>query len=428
MGAQDGGWRGRWQAAGLLLALWALLAVASFYLLAVPRQNRFDFYHCWVGARAVFPAVATLLTVPLLFIIDRMIQSVLNTAFGVSVQTSAPSSRQRLKLVLRYSLRALLMVSLFFWLMGLWGIDIRIGQTVAKGAFSIFIAIILSYVTWELINVPIQRKLHEQTSDEDGDREEGGSGGSRIGTLLLLQKFIFAVLIVMVVMIILSSLGVNIGPLIAGAGVIGLAIGFGAQTLVRDIIAGIFFLIDDAFRVGDYVDTGKVKGMVEHISLRSLRLRHHRGMVHTIPFGAIGSVTNYSRDYIIMKLDIRVRYDTDIDTVRKIIKKINDDLSSDPELGPKLIGKIKSQGIKEMDDSAMIMRIKYKTPPGEQFFIRREVYKRVQEAFKQKGIQFAYRNVTVYLPGETPEKGASEASDDKMIKAGAAAVAADANE
>ena len=126
----------------------------------------------------------------------------------------------------------------------------------------------------------------------DEEAEEGGAGGSRIGTLLvLLRKFVLTVLFIIVALIILSSIGVNIGPLIAGAGVIGLAIGFGAQTLVKDIIAGIFFLLDDAFRVGDYIETAGMKGTVEHISLRSLRLRHPRGMVHTIPFGGMGTVT-----------------------------------------------------------------------------------------------------------------------------------------
>ena len=123
-------------------------------------------------------------------------------------------------------------------------------------------------------------------------------------------------------MIALSELGVNIGPLIAGAGIVGLAVGFGAQTLVKDILSGLFFLIDDAFRVGEYIDVGDVRGMVEHISIRSLRLRHHRGPVHTIPFGEIHHLTNYSRDWAIMKLELRVPFDTDIEKVRKIIKKI----------------------------------------------------------------------------------------------------------
>jgi small-conductance mechanosensitive channel len=241
--------------------------------------------------------------------------------------------------------------------------------------------------------------------------EEGGAGGTRKGTLLLLlRKFVLAVLVVIVTMVVLSELGVDIGPMIAGAGIVGLAIGFGAQTLVKDIISGVFFLIDDAFRVGDYVETAGQRGTVERISIRSMSLRHHRGPVHTIPFGDMGSVTNYSRDYHIMKLNIRVRYDTDVDKVRKIIKKINMVIQEDEVLAAGLLGKIKSQGVREMDDSAMIMRIKFKTVPGHQFIVRKEVYRRVQEAFREAGIEFAHRNVTVYLPKD--ESSAETESED----------------
>ena len=236
---------------------------------------------------------------------------------------------------------------------------------------------------------------------------------------MLLRKFMFAVMFVIVALIILASMGVNIGPLIAGAGVVGLAIGFGAQTLVKDIIAGVFFLMDDAFRVGDFIETSGSKGMVEHISLRSLRLRNARGPIHTIPFGSMGTVTNMSRDYIITKLDFRVRYDTDVDKVRKVIKKIYQEIEQDEEMGPKLLGKIKSQGVKQLDDSAMIMRVKYKTKPGDQFIIRKELYRMIQESFRENGIEFAHRNVTVYMPpGEEDNTAAA-----KTAEAGAAAAA-----
>jgi small-conductance mechanosensitive channel len=265
--------------------------------------------------------------------------------------------------------------------------------------------------------------------------EEGGAGGTRKGTLLvLLRKFVLAVLVVIVTMILLSEIGIDIGPMIAGAGILGLAIGFGAQTLVKDIISGVFFLVDDAFRVGDYVETGGTRGSVEHISLRSLRLRHHRGAIHTIPFGTMNSVANYSRDYQIMKLEFRVRYDTDVNKVRKIIKKINKEIMKDKELAAGLLDKVKSQGVKALDDSAMIMRVKFKTVPGKQFVVRKEVFRLMQEAFSEQGVEFAHRNVTVYLPqdessAETEKEGAgkdappSGAKDKKEIEHAAAAAA-----
>jgi small-conductance mechanosensitive channel len=312
---------------------------------------------------------------------------------------------RRLNRIIGSSLRIALAAFVFLYLLEIWGIDVYFGKAVTRAVFNILIAVLICYATWEVISAAIQRKLAEEMPETDEEMEEGGAGGSRVGTLLLLlRKFILAVLVVMAIMITLSSIGVNIGPLIAGAGVIGLAIGFGAQTLVKDIIAGLFFLMDDAFRVGDYIEAAGTKGMVEHISLRSLRLRHPRGMVNTIPFGDIGIVTNMSRDYIITKLDFRVRYDTDVERVRKIIKKkVYEPIMRNEELAPKLLDKIKSQGVREMDDSAMIMRVKYKTAPGEQFVIRKEVYRLMQEAFAEAGIEFAHRNVTVYMPPKTTE-------------------------
>jgi small-conductance mechanosensitive channel len=323
--------------------------------------------------------------------------------------------------LIRRFFRIFLIAFLFFGSLRLWGIDIQFGRVFTRSALSIVLILLLSFIAWQLIKARIDQKLKEEIPDDDEEAEEGGAGGSRMGTLLvLLRKFVLAVMFVMVTLIILASLGVNIGPLIAGAGVIGLAIGFGAQTLVKDIIAGVFFLIDDAFRVGDFIEVGGTKGSVEHISLRSIRLRNPRGPVHTIPFGSMGTVTNNSRDYIISKLDFRVRYDTDVDNVRKIIKKINKKIMKDPEMGPVMLDKLKSQGVRELDDSAMIMRVKFKTIPGEQFVIRREVFRMMQEEFRKNGIEFAHRNVTVYLP----PGGDSAEPDKKALEAGAAAAAA----
>ena len=296
----------------------------------------------------------------------------------------------------------------------------------------IFFLLLIAMIFWEYIRSQIKENIeNEELEEQLSQGEEGGAGGSRSETLLLLmRKALFVMIFTIVSLLLLSSMGVNIGPLLAGAGVVGLAIGFGAQTLVRDIIAGIFFLIDDAFRVGDYIETGGLVGTVEHISLRSLRLRSARGPVHTIPFGNMGTVTNNSRDYIITKLNFRVRYDTDVDKVRKIIKSINKQIMDDELMGPVMLDKIKSQGVMELDDSAMIMRVKFKTIPGQQFVIRREVYRMMQEAFQANGIEFAHRNVTVYFPQEGGDtEGSKEqektpqqkASDQKIREAAGAA-------
>ena len=385
--------------------------------------------------------IASIFLIPLFIGLDQWAQRLLKMASGELPETidlsgdelakpadeqQPPDSRMDIKHyipLIRRTLRIVLIAFLFFIMLRLWGIDLSFGRLFTRSALSILITVVLGLITWEIIKARIDRKLREEMPESDEDMEEGGAGGSRIGTLLiLLRKFVISVLFVIVALIVLSSLGVNIGPLIAGAGVVGLAIGFGAQTLVKDIIAGVFFLMDDAFRVGDFIETSGTKGMVEHISLRSLRLRNARGPIHTIPFGSMGTVTNMSRDYIITKLDFRVRYDTDVDKVRKVIKKIYQEVEQDEELGPKLLGKIKSQGVKQLDDSAMIMRVKYKTKPGDQFIIRRELYRMIQESFRKNGIEFAHRNVTVYMPPGDE----TAAPDKKAVEAGAAAAIASA--
>ncbi|MBW1865211.1 MAG: mechanosensitive ion channel family protein, partial [Deltaproteobacteria bacterium] len=330
----------------------------------------------------------------------------------------------RMKTVINSGLRIALAVYAIFWAMRVWGINLSVGEAISRAMFSILITVAICYVGWELINAKIQKKINEEMPDDGEELEEGGAGGSRVATLLLiLRRFFSAVIVIMVTLVSLASLGVDIGPLIAGAGVVGLAIGLGAQTLVKDIISGLFFMLDDSFRVGDYIDIGGTKGMVEKLSIRSMKLRHPRGMVNTVPFGNIGTVTNFSRDYIITKLDFRMRYDTDVEKVRKIIKKkVYMPIRDNEELGPKLLAPIKSQGVRQMEDSAMVMRVKYKTLPGEQFAIRKEVYRLMREAFEEEGIEFAHRNVTVYIPPDTQHDASkSDNTADKLQQAAAAA-------
>ena len=319
----------------------------------------------------------------------------------------------------------LIACALFLWVMNLWGLDLPLGRTLVQSALSIFVTLLIAYAVWEICRSIIDRKLEEEgpQSDQESEDLEEGAEGSRKGTLLtLLRKFILTLIAVVVILVTLNAVGINIGPLLAGAGILGLAIGFGSQALVRDILSGIFFLMDDAFRVGEYIEAAGTKGMVEHISLRSVKLRHPRGMVFTIPYGDMGSIQNFSRDYIITKLDIRLRYDTDLEKVRKIIKKqVYMKILENEELASKLLDKIKSQGVTQMEDSAMIVRVKYKTPPGEQFVIRKEVYRLMQEAFKEHGIEFAHRNVTVYIPPEETQNASAEESGDGAVPSKTAA-------
>ncbi|WP_319545249.1 mechanosensitive ion channel domain-containing protein [Ruegeria conchae] len=269
-------------------------------------------------------------------------------------------------------------------------------------ALDVMVILFIGYILFHFFRVWIDSKIAEEVDDGAADAElgdEGGEGGqSRLATLLpLFRGAILAVVVVTIALIVLMELGINVSPLFAGAGVVGLAVGFGSQTLVRDIFSGAFFLMDDAFRKGEYIDIGDVKGTVEKISVRSFQLRHHLGALNTIPFGEIKVLTNYSRDWVIMKLPLRVTYDTDVEKVRKLIKKLGQELLSDPVIGENFIQPLKSQGVIEMQDSAMIIRVKFMTKPGDQWLVRKKVYQDIRELFAREGIRFAHREVTVRL-------------------------------
>ena len=286
----------------------------------------------------------------------------------------------------------------------IWSLDLgalssspTIAGRVFGAAIDVLVAVLVADLIWLWAKTAIDDRLRDYVPPEPG---HAPGPEARMATLLpLLRKILMVTLSVMVVLVALSSLGVNVGPLLAGAGVVGIAVGFGAQTLVRDIVSGIFFLLDDAFRVGEYIEVGDLRGTVEAISIRSLRLRHHRGAVHTVPFGEMKSLTNHSRDWVIMKLELRVPFDTDLKLVKKLVKGIGAEPLEDDELGPSVIEPLKSQGVRRMEEFNMVVGVKFMSKRGEQWLLRKEAYQRIRDAFDKNGIVFAQRNVKVEVVG-----------------------------
>jgi small-conductance mechanosensitive channel len=297
----------------------------------------------------------------------------------------------------------------------------RMVESVLDRLLDILVIVFIGYVVYHAFRIWIDTKIAEETVDEvevePGD-EGGTSSASRLATLLpLFRNFTLIVVVVTIGLIVLMEIGINVGPLFAGAGIVGVAVGFGSQALVRDIFAGAFFLFDDAFRKGEYLDVGGVKGTVEKISVRSFQLRHHLGALHTIPFGELQVMTNYSRDWVIMKLPLRVTYDTDVEQVRKLIKKLGVELLDDPVIGQNFIAPLKSQGVIEMQESAMIIRVKFMTKPGDQWLVRKRVYEEIRILFEREEIKFAHREVTVRLSGAKVD----DLTDDQKNEVAAAA-------
>ncbi|RCK20797.1 mechanosensitive ion channel protein MscS [Thalassospira profundimaris] len=314
--------------------------------------------------------------------------------------------------VLKRGVRLLALVFVLASMWRIWGLDrlamaedAGIVARVIDASTEIIMILLIADLIWSLIKAFLDERMSASNAGHGGD-EGGGSGLSRVETLLpLLKNFALTVIVIMVAMVTLSSLGVDIGPLIAGAGVVGLALGFGSQALVRDVVAGVFFLLDDAFRLGEYIEVDNLRGRVENISIRSMQLRHHRGPLQTIPFGEIKSIVNHSRDWVIVKLEFRVPFDTDVNKIKKLVKKLSAELLNDPLIGDSFIEPLKSQGVRRMEEFNMVIGLKYTAKPGEQFTIRKTVYQSVLAMFKENGIQMASRNVKVDVPADaTPEQ------------------------
>ncbi|HYZ26141.1 MAG TPA: mechanosensitive ion channel family protein [Geminicoccaceae bacterium] len=294
---------------------------------------------------------------------------------------------------------------LIAWLLGLDVVAMTMHDTMAtrllRGAINAVVIVLLADFAWHLARAWIDCRLAEASAGGEAATPDEVRRRARLRTLLpILRNVLLIVLIVMAALMALSAVGIEIGPLIAGAGIVGVAIGFGAQTLVKDVISGMFFLLDDAFRVGEYIESGSIRGTVEAFSLRSIKLRHHRGALHTIPFGSLEKITNYSRDWVIDKMTLSVTYDTDLDKVKKIIKQVGQELQADPDFAPHILETLKMQGVEQFGDFAIEIRLKMMTKPGEQFVIRRRAYAMIKKAFDANGIEFAFPTVTVAGGGE----------------------------
>jgi small-conductance mechanosensitive channel len=293
----------------------------------------------------------------------------------------------------------------------------------------------VAYVVWELVRLEIDRHLQDAVGGPAmpgaGDDDEELSPASRLQTILPLLRAAFAVVItVLTALIVLSRLGVDTAPLIAGAGVFGLAVSFGSQSLVRDIISGLFYMWDDAFRVGEYIDTGRLKGTVETLGIRSVKLRHQNGPLHTIPYGQLGAVSNLSRDFATMKFNLRFEPDTDIELVRKTTKQLGLTMQEDnPELASEIILPLKLQGLAEIVDNAVVLRFKFTSRPIKPSWVQREYLKRLVQVFGEKDIRFAsgatmvLQTVPALPPGAPPDPADTAAATVVGIAAASEAAA-----
>jgi small-conductance mechanosensitive channel len=300
----------------------------------------------------------------------------------------------------RQTARFTILIGTVAWLGTLWATPLALGlgfelRNVAREAVQIAVIALVAAFLWNVVGALSARASIQGRPAVDGDKDMLDAPRSRLGTIVPLLSIVGkSSILILALLSVLVSLGINVWPLITGLSVFGLAIGFGSQTLVKDVVSGLFFLIDDAFRFGEYIETSGAKGTVEKISIRSVSLRSSRGSIATVPYGQIGKIQNFSRDWAIEKLTFRVAFDTDVELIRKLFKKIGQDIAADPELAPDLIEPFKSKGIGDVEDGTLIIKAAFTAKPGKQSMIRRAVLTAVQNAFRENGIHAVSKPLT----------------------------------
>ncbi|HEY7690426.1 MAG TPA: mechanosensitive ion channel domain-containing protein, partial [Dongiaceae bacterium] len=372
--------------------IWHFLAI--IYVLAV--------YGVWAldisgGFRFLFRA--TLVTLLVLFVVRLIttgISSLVNRGFALSGDLKArfPGLEYRANRYLPLLKRILFTVIYVFaglsllevWGLGAYGwLASDFGQRLTRSLITIGFILLGALLATEIVNGIVERFLQRRQRDADDPGR-----GQRLRTLLPLIRNAFRiVLVVMVTLIVLSELGINIAPLLAGAGVVGLAVGFGAQTMVKDVITGIFILAEDTMAVGDVVDIDTRIGVVEAMTIRSIRLRDGAGAVHTIPFSSVTTVKNMTKDYANAVFDVGVGYDADIEKVSQVLRGIGDEMRKDPKFARDILEPMTVVGITKFQENGMVIQAHMKTRPLRQWDIRNEVHLRLRRAFAEQGIEFA---------------------------------------
>jgi len=258
----------------------------------------------------------------------------------------------------------------------------------------IFIIILYLLLTWLLNRVYRIIKSKLPTKYEvSGDVE----GRKRMITLArLINAFINIGLICILLLVIFSELGLDIVPLITGVGIIGIAVGFGSQELIRDVISGLFIILENKIRVGDVVEINGTRGLVEKIEIRTVSLRDRSGIVHIFQNGKIDSISNLTKEWSAMVFNIGVAYKENIDHVMEVIQKVGDLLKEDEKFSRLMISTVEIQGVNDFGDSAIMIGARIKTSPGNQWIIGREFRKRLKVAFDQEGIEIPFPHRTIY--------------------------------
>jgi small-conductance mechanosensitive channel len=394
--------------------IWHLVAIA--WLMAAWGVWALEIqYGFW---RLLKVSFSTILILSVAKFADMTSRRIVKSAFRITPELSArypglEARANRYLPILKGSLSLAIGGMALLFLLESWGLEAfawfghgKLGNRLVSSLVSIALTITLALVIWEGINAAIQR--HLQTLSRDAKAAQS----ARVRTLLpMLRTALMGVILVFVALSILTEIGVNVAPLIAGAGVVGIAVGFGSQKLVQDVINGLFLLFEDAVAVGDVVQLGGLSGVVEQLSVRSIKLRAVDGSLHIIPFSAVTSVTNQTRDFAFAVVDVSVDYREDTDQVAEALRGIAAEMRQDPRWRPVIRDDLDVMGVDRLGDSGVVMRVRLKTEPSQRWAVAREMNRRIKRRFDELGIEIPYPHQKLVLEEKHPAQTASSAPE-----------------
>ncbi len=371
--------------------VWHLVAIAwliaAWGVWALEIQNGF-----W---RLLKVSFGTILILSLAKLADMAMRRVVQRAFRITPELAArypglEARANRYLPVLKGAASLAIGAIALLFLLESWGLEAfawfgrgKLGNRLVSSIVSITLTITLALVIWEGVNAAIQRHLERLS------RDAKAAQSARVRTLLpMLRTALLVMILIFVALSVLAEIGVNVAPLIAGAGVVGIAVGFGSQRLVQDVITGIFLLLEDAVAVGDVVQLGGLNGVVEHLSIRSIKLRAVDGSLHIIPFSTVTSVTNQTRDFAFAVIDVNVDYGEDTDHVAKTLREIAAEMRQDPRWRPVIRDDLDVMGVDKLGDSGVVIRVRLKTEPSQRWAVAREMNRRIKRRFNEMGIEF----------------------------------------
>ena len=394
--------------------VWHLVAIAwliaAWGVWALEIQNGF-----W---RLLKVSFGTILILSLAKLADMAMRRVVQRAFRITPELAArypglEARANRYLPVLKGAASLAIGAIALLFLLESWGLEAfawfgrgKLGNRLVSSIVSITLTITLALVIWEGVNAAIQRHLERLS------RDAKAAQSARVRTLLpMLRTALLVMILIFVALSVLAEIGVNVAPLIAGAGVVGIAVGFGSQRLVQDVITGIFLLLEDAVAVGDVVQLGGLSGVVEHLSIRSIKLRAVDGSLHIIPFSAVTSVTNQTRDFAFAVIDVNVDYGEDTDHVAQTLREIAAEMRQDPRWRPVIRDDLDVMGVDKLGDSGVVIRVRLKTEPSQRWAVAREMNRRIKRRFDELGIDIPYPHQKLVMEGKHPAQTASAAPE-----------------